>query len=451
MLAFTFPGQGSQRPGMGASWVAHESFELVAHASEVVGIDVAHLLLEADQPTLTETANAQLATFVASLVVLDAAERLGLEPAFCAGHSLGEYTALVATGALSYEDGLRLVQERGAAMQDAAEHRSGTMLAVLGLSDDDVEAACLRAEGEVWVANFNAPGQVVIAGEPDSLERAARLCRSLGAKRVMSFPVGGAFHTPFMAPARDRLRKALAEVTFHAPEPLVVANVDGRAHAAPEEWPGLLSAQLCGPVRWRQGLKTLYEAGARTFVELGPGGVLSGLAKRTLPGEPEPGETPLTSVSVATPDELEQLVERLAGIAREQERRSAPGAGADRFAITERLIVSPGTGPFAAAPAFAHAAPKIQAASHRVSVQSLSDAASEADPEPSRVRVGDLVGRAGEHEIRSPFAGALQGLLVLEGERVVTGQPVAWLRVLDEPSSPRAVVPSGPGVEEAVS
>lgn len=433
---------------MGASWVDHESFELVAHASEVVGIDVAHLLLEADQPTLTQTANAQLATFVASLVVLDAAERLGLEPAFCAGHSLGEYTALVATGALSYEDGLRLVQERGAAMQDAAELRAGTMLAVLGLSDDDVEAACLRAEGEVWVANFNAPGQVVIAGEPDSLERAAQLCRSLGARRVLSFPVGGAFHTPFMAPARDRLRKALAEVIFHTPEPLVVANVDARAHAEPTEWPGLLSAQLCGPVRWRQSLTTLYEAGARTFVELGPGGVLSGLAKRSLADAAEPGATPLTSVSVATPDELEQLVEQLAGIAREQERRAAPGA--DRFAIAERLIVSPGTGPFSAEAAFAHAAPKIQAASHRVSAQRLSDAASEADPEPVVVRVGDLVGRAGEHEIRSPFAGALQGLLVLEGERVVTGQPVAWLRVLDE-TAPQPAVPPGHGAEEAAN
>jgi len=190
VLAFTFPGQGSQRPGMGASWRGHPSFELVDIASEIVGRDVTALLLDADEETLRRTQNAQLATFVSSLVVLDAAERLGLEPFACAGHSLGEYSALVATGSLGYDDGLRLVAERGSAMQDAADDRAGTMMAVLGLDDDDVEAACVRAEGEVWIANYNAPGQVVIAGEKSSLERAAEIAKSLGAKRVLSFPVG---------------------------------------------------------------------------------------------------------------------------------------------------------------------------------------------------------------------------------------------------------------------
>lgn len=417
MLAFTFPGQGSQRPGMGASWVEHESFELVAHASEVLDTDVAALLLEADQETLTRTDNAQLATFVASLVVLDAAERLGIEPAFCAGHSLGEYTALVATGALSYEEGLRLVYERGAAMGDAAEQTTGSMLAVLGLSDDDVEAACLRAEGEVWVANFNAPGQVTIAGAPDALERAAEIAKSLGAKRVASFPVGGAFHTPLMGPARERLRKALSGTTFHRPEPVVVANVDARAHEDPAEWPGLLSAQLCGPVRWRQSLAVLHQAGARTFVELGPGGVLSGLAKRCLPA----GE--FTALSVATPADLEALVEHLAGIAPAAEAVEALHAAAG-FRFAERLIVSPGTGPFSPEPGFAHLAPKIQAPTRHT-----GGAGEPVDNAPAEVAVGDLIGRAGEHEIRSPFAGSLHGILVLAGERVVTGQPVAWLRV----------------------
>src|SRR5487761_2538564 len=215
---------------------------------------------------------AQLATFVSSLIALDAAERLGLEPFACAGHSLGEYSALVATGSLSYEDGLRLVAERGAAMQDAADSRAGTMMAVLGLDDDDVESACVRAEGDAWVANYNAPGQVVIAGEKEALERASEIAKSLGAKRVLSFPVGGAFHPPFMAPARDRLRKAISEINFREPEPIVVANVDARSHGAPSDWPGLLSAQLCSPVRWRQTLTTLSELGCRTFIELGPGG-----------------------------------------------------------------------------------------------------------------------------------------------------------------------------------
>ena len=418
LLAFTFPGQGSQRPAMGASWTGHESFELVTHASEVVGLDVAALLLEADQETLTRTANAQLATFVTSLVVLDAAERLGLEPAACAGHSLGEYTALVATGALTYEDGLRLVWERGAAMQDAADQRAGTMMAVLGLDDDDVAAACQRSEGEAWVANYNAPGQVVIAGDPVALVEVAEIARSLGAKRVLAFPVGGAFHTPFMTPARDRLRKALATVTFHPAEPVVVANVDARPHPEPGDWPGLLSAQLCGPVRWRQSLATLHGAGARTFVELGPGGVLTGLVKRALPPDG------VTAVSVATPADLEGLVERLAGAAAATGRETAHDN--ERFLMTERLIVAPATGRFRPEPAFAAATPQLPTRRDR-------DGDTAAAPAGQlQVAVGDRVGWAGEAEIRSAFAGSLEGLLVLPGERVVPGQPVAWLRASEE-------------------
>jgi [acyl-carrier-protein] S-malonyltransferase len=419
LLAFTFPGQGSQRPGMGASWVDHPSFELVEHASEVVGRDVATLLLKADQETLTNTANAQLATFVTSLVVLDAAERIGLEPAACAGHSLGEYTALVATGALGYEDGLELVAERGTAMSEAAEHNPGTMMAVLGLADEDVETACVRAEGEVWVANYNAPGQVVIAGEKDSLERAAHLARKAGAKRVVAFPVGGAFHTPLMAPARDRLRKALAAATFFESDPAVVANVDAKAHPDGEDWPGLLSAQLCAPVRWRQSLDTLYASGARTFVELGPGGVLTGLAKRVLPA----GST--VNCSVATPVELEALVAALAGAA--AQRPPVERLVGEHFSMAERLIISPGTGPFRPTDAFAAAAPRLP-----------GRAADEPGDRVVHVAVGDLVGWAGKTEIRSSFAGTLAGVLVLAGERVLHGQPVAWLRALpDDVEEPR--------------
>ena len=174
MLAFTFPGQGSQRPGMGRPWVDHESWELVAEASEVAGRDVAALLLDADADELRDTRNAQLTTFVSSLMVLDAVERFGLEPSFCAGHSLGEYTALAATGALGFEEGGVLVAERAAAMHDAGNGRPGTMAAILGLDDDQVGVACNLAESDVWVANFNAPGQVVIAGSPDGVESAGQ-------------------------------------------------------------------------------------------------------------------------------------------------------------------------------------------------------------------------------------------------------------------------------------
>ena len=158
MLAFTFPGQGSQRPGMGRPWVGHDSWELVDEASDVAGRDVNALLLDADAEELKDTRNAQLTTFVSSLMVLDAVERLGIEPSFCAGHSLGEYTALTATGALSFEDGVRLVVERADAMHEAGMASPGTMAAVLGLDDDLVEVACRRADADVWVASFNAPG-----------------------------------------------------------------------------------------------------------------------------------------------------------------------------------------------------------------------------------------------------------------------------------------------------
>ena len=191
MLAFTFPGQGSQRPGMGRPWAEHESWELVGEASEIAGRDLGRLLLDADAEELRDTRNAQLTTFVSSLMVVDAVERLGIEPAYCAGHSLGEYTALVATGALSFEEGVRLVAERADAMHDAGLQNKGTMSAVLGLDDDQVEVACRLADDEVWVANFNAPGQVVIAGSEDGVRQAGEQAKQLGAKRVMPLPVAG--------------------------------------------------------------------------------------------------------------------------------------------------------------------------------------------------------------------------------------------------------------------
>jgi [acyl-carrier-protein] S-malonyltransferase len=392
---------------MGASWVGHPSWELVEVANEVTGRDVAELLLTADEVALKLTENAQLATFVLSLVVLDAAERLGLEPAALAGHSLGEYSALVASGALGYEDGLRLVAERGAAMRDAAEQQSGTMMAVIGLDEDATEAACARAEGEAWVANYNSPGQVVIAGTPEALARAGEIAKELGARRVLPLPVGGAFHTPLMSPAREQLRKALAVATFRVPEPAVVANVDARPHEDPGEWPGLLSAQLCSPVRWRQTLHRLAEDGARTFAELGPGGVLTGLVRRTLEGEE------YTGASVATPAELEAFVESLTIPV----EHAAPSANVEQYAMTERLVVSPSTGRFRPVEAFAASAPTLDLA--------RGDAAAAAE---IVIAVGELIGWAGESEIRSPFAGTLQGIIVLAGERVVAGQPVAWLR-----------------------
>jgi [acyl-carrier-protein] S-malonyltransferase len=390
MIVFTFPGQGSQKPGMGDAWREHPSWELVDEASSVAGRDLAALLLHADADELKRTDNAQVATFLTSLVVLDAIERVGVEPAAAAGHSLGEYTALVASGALSLDDGVRLVAERGEAMRVAATDRTGTMGAVLGLDDGDVEIACARVDGDVWVANYNAPGQVVIAGAPEAVDEAADVAKQMGAKKVLPMAVSGAFHTPFMSPARERLRKAVASAELRDPDIAVYANVDARPHPLGDEWAGLLGAQLCSPVRWRQTLHNLADDGATVFVELGPGNVLTGMAKRTVSGA--------TTLSVQVPDDLDKLLATLAA-------PSAASAGVhegEHLFATERLVVSPAAGVFTPA-------------------EDL-EAGTAVDP-------GAVLGRVGDHDVRSPFAGTVMGMLAVEGERVTTSQPIAWLVV----------------------
>jgi [acyl-carrier-protein] S-malonyltransferase len=394
MIVFTYPGQGSQKAAMGAPWQDHPSWELVAEASEAAGRDVEALLLRADADELKQTRNAQLTTFVLSMVVLDAVSRVGVEAAGHAGHSLGEYSALTASGALDFADAVRLVTERGEAMQVAAEDRTGTMAAMLGLDDEQVEEACARVDGDVWVANYNAPGQVVIAGDPDAVAEAGKVAKEMGGKRLMPLPVSGAFHTPFMAPARDRLRKAIDQIEIRAPQGVVVANVDAAPHDDQYAWQGLLNAQLTSPVRWRQSLVTLANLGFTTFVELGPGTVLTGMAKRTI--------AQARTLSVSTPDELDQLLEALAA--------PPPGAAAatttqhhegEHLFVTERLVVSPGAGVFTPLPGL----------------------------EPGTViDAGQRIGTVGNQEVRSAFAGLLMGFLAVDTERVTSSQPIAWLR-----------------------
>lgn len=388
MLAFLFPGQGSQRPGMGRPWVGHESWELVDEASAVSGRDVGRLLLDADADELKDTRNAQLTTFVSSLMVLDAVERLGIEPSICAGHSLGEYTALTANGSLGFDDGVRLVIERSDAMHDAGVQSPGVMSAVLGLDDDQVEVACRRADDHVWVANYNAPGQVVIAGSPDGVQKASQHAKELGAKRVMSLPVSGAFHTPFMTPARDRLRQAIAEAQPRDSDVPIVSNVDALNHQLGDEWASLLSAQLCSPVRWKQSLLGLAQQGVAGYVELGPGGVLTGMVKRTVEGS--------RSISVATPEELDSLLEWVSQVAPTPVTHEG-----EHLFVVERLVVAPAAGLFARQPGLV---------------------------EGSRIDVGTVIGRVGEAEVRSPFAGILQSFIAHDGERLALREPVAWLR-----------------------
>lgn len=375
---------------MGRPWVDHESWELVDEASEIADRDVARLLLDADAEELKDTRNAQLTTFVSSLVVLDAAERLGLEPSFCAGHSLGEYTALAATGALGFDEGVRLVSERADAMYQAGIEQPGTMAAVLGLDDDQVEIACRRADSDVWVANFNAPGQVVIAGSAEGVAAASSVAKELGAKKVMALPVSGAFHTPFMTSARDRLRKAIAEANPRDTEVPVISNVDALAHDQGAEWTSLLSAQLSSPVRWKHCLLTLEELGVTNFVELGPGGVLTGMARRTV----EAART----ISVATPEDLDKLLEWVDAGSTDGPMQQLEG---EHLFAHERLVVSPAAGVF-------------------TPVSELRDG--------TLLTVGSVLGHVGDREVRSPFAGVLQSYIALEGERVTMRQPIAWLR-----------------------
>jgi [acyl-carrier-protein] S-malonyltransferase len=326
-------------------------------------------------------------------------------------------------------------------MQAAADAQPGSMTVIFGLDDDEADMACYRADGEVWVANYNGPGEVVIAGDEESVLAALDEAFILGAKRIASVPVGGAFHTPFMASARPRLRKAIRAATFREPEVPVVANVDALPHKTSDDWQALSSAQLCSPVRWRQsilrlaglvggpftsstGLTSLtsgntsnssahggaHTNGARTngatardgaddserlFVELGSGGVLTALTRRILPGA--------TAVSVGTPADLDALVEVISG--HSALHTYAASHHGEHLYVSERMVISPCAGVFQ--PTNASAA-----------------AAAEGEP----IEVGTILGRVGGTDVRSPFAGWLMGMLALPGERVQTGQPVAWLR-----------------------
>ena len=293
---------------MGVPWRDHPAWAVVDRISESSGRDVAALLLDADAETLKATRNSQLAAFALSLVTLYAARSSGLEyvppPKAVAGHSLGEYTALTSAGALDVAEAARLVAARGDAMQTAADKEPGTMAAVLGLEPAQVAEACEQVDG-AWPANDNAPGQFVISGTPAGVEAASEAARALGAKRVMALAVGGAFHSPLMAPAQPQLDVALRGAHFHESPMDVVANVDAAAHRS--GWQELLSRQLVSPVRWRESLLTLRQIGVTHFLELGPGSELSGMVKRTVDDSQR--------ANVATPADLESLQAFLESVA----------------------------------------------------------------------------------------------------------------------------------------
>lgn len=281
--AVIFPGQGAATPGVGRAWLDHPSWSVVREAEEILDRPLAHLLLDAGADHLSGTEASQLAVLLASLVTWEAlTPTLPSPPVAFAGHSLGQVTALLASGAVDREAGLRLAAERAALSQASADARPGRMAALVGTDLDAATRLCAGID-DAWIANDNAPGQVVVAGTPDGIEAVTRQAPQLGVRRVMPLDVGHAFHTPLLTDAADGLRPLLERTPFREPAAPVVANTDALGHTDPACWPDQLTRHLVEPVRWRESQRTLAASGADTFIEVGPGRVLAGLAKRTVP------------------------------------------------------------------------------------------------------------------------------------------------------------------------
>lgn len=287
MLAFLFPGQGSQAPGMAADLAEiPEARALLDEADAVLGFSLTDLMFGDDAEALKPTEVTQPALYVHSLAANAALAARGVKPDLAAGHSLGEWSALAAVGALTFADGLRAVRRRGELMAQAGDVRPGAMSAVLGLDADKLEAVCEQAteagEGEVVPANYNDPGQIVISGDAPAVERAGAAASEAGARRVVPLPVSGAFHSPLMAFARDGLQETLEALDIRVPSCPVVLNVTAEPTTDPEAIRLRLLDQLTAPVRWAQSLERMRAEGAERFVEVGTGKVLSGLVRRTL-------------------------------------------------------------------------------------------------------------------------------------------------------------------------
>ncbi len=281
MKAYVFPGQGAQFVGMGKDLYDNnaQAREMFEKANEVLGFRITDLMFEGTEEDLKQTKVTQPAIFLHSVIL---AASLGEEfrPDMVAGHSLGEFSALVAARALSFEDGLRLVAKRAMAMQKACDLKPSTMAAVLALPDAKVEELCAEVDDVVAPANYNCPGQVVISGTVEGIDAACEKMLAAGAKRALKLKVGGAFHSPLMAPAQEELAEAIEAAPFPQPIAPVYQNVDGRPHTDPAEIKANLIKQLTAPVRWTQDVEAMVADGADEFIELGPGSVLQGLVKK---------------------------------------------------------------------------------------------------------------------------------------------------------------------------
>jgi [acyl-carrier-protein] S-malonyltransferase len=387
---------------MGLDWAnsSDAANDLYGWASACLGWDLTKTLETASPDELRQTYIAQPAIFCVSVAALQALRSAGVEPAFVAGHSLGEFSALVAAGALSFEAGLTLVARRAEAMQRAADANPGSMTSVLGLSVEGVEMAVASARGHdvLAIANDNAPGNVVVSGAWPALERLPAAAGELGAKRVLPLNVGGAFHSPLMAPAAEMFRSFLATAPFRDPLIPMISNATAEPTTSADELRGLLAHQLTGPVRWTESVRRMAELGVTTFIEVGPGTVLSGLIKRTVDG--------VRVLSAGDTNSVAAVAEAL----RERSERTA-GDGDDQGEVVmlpERFAVSPSHGRFYPA-----------------------DLARQTDEGPY-VEPGDLLGEvrngAASVPVRSPFRGQVVAHLAWEGELVTPGQILLSLR-----------------------
>jgi [acyl-carrier-protein] S-malonyltransferase len=281
MNAYIFPGQGSQFSGMGLDLYKNSSLakDLFEQANDILGFKITDIMFEGSAEDLKETKVTQPAIFLHSVIL---AKTLGdsFKPDMVAGHSLGEFSALVANGVLNFEDGLKLVSQRALAMQKACDIQPSTMAAVLGLEDSIVEKICASTEGVVVAANYNCPGQLVISGEIEAVNRACESLKAAGAKRALVLPVGGAFHSPLMEPAREELAAAIENTTFSIPSCPIYQNVTAQAVINENDIKANLISQLTAPVRWTQSVQQMIFDGATVFTEVGPGTVLQGLVKK---------------------------------------------------------------------------------------------------------------------------------------------------------------------------
>lgn len=281
MKAYVFPGQGAQYPGMGLDLYEKypEAQELFNKANKILGFSITDIMFEGSAEDLKQTKVTQPAIFLHSVIMHKILGEAG-QPDMVAGHSLGEFSALVANSTLSFEDALKLVAKRAQAMQKACELQDSTMAAVLGLEDELVEAVCANIEGTVVAANYNCPGQIVISGETKAVEEACAALKEKGAKRALLLPVGGAFHSPLMEPAREELAQAIEETQFNTPTCPVYQNVTTFGVTNPDEIKKNLIFQLTAPVKWTQSVQQMINDGATQFTEVGPGKVLQGLIKK---------------------------------------------------------------------------------------------------------------------------------------------------------------------------